>query len=88
MPVVSSSDFDFYLQLLEQHDWTHEYSDDYRAWARGSANEHSLYNFAQSRPQYMAAFKAYRAYNLNIGDMTREDLNELIQELRLDYINA
>jgi hypothetical protein len=86
MPFVPVLDFDAYIQELDRHDWTFEYSDDHSVWKKGYANQDRLYGLTRISPRYAAAFKAYGDYYFNRNNMTRERLEKMIHDLRLERV--
>jgi hypothetical protein len=49
---------DFY-QMLKQHDWYYEYSDDYGVYMRGKANRNKLKKMAAQSPAHQHLFDSF-----------------------------
>lgn len=41
-----------YYKLLESHDWTYRYSDDFFAWERGEKESETLERIAKTEPVF------------------------------------
>jgi hypothetical protein len=57
-----------FFKLLTDHDWTYNYSDDYRAWTKGSKEAQRLQAIMQEVPLYAKMYKDYSDYVFKSGD--------------------
>ena len=71
MPTIE--EFDAYVILLGQHDWTFDYSDDHSVWRRGKDSERNLLNTANGKPLLMSAYKAFINYTFTHPDVSWPD---------------
>lgn len=51
-----------YWNMLAQHDWFYEYSDDHRMYCEGRDNAQKLWQLAERDPAYKDLYIAYRKY--------------------------
>lgn len=57
-----------FFKLLTDHDWTYNYSDDHRAWTKGSKEAQRLQATMQEVPLYAKMYKDYSDYVFKSGD--------------------
>lgn len=55
-----------YKQLLEQHDWTYEYSDDHQVYLKGVESLTNLVKIAGYNERFKNMFTNYQLKNLRI----------------------
>jgi hypothetical protein len=58
MSLVKQEVQEFY-DLLVNYDWTHEYSDDHRAWTKGRQQKQQIVDAMQSFPELEAIYQAF-----------------------------
>ena len=51
-----------FFKLLTDHDWTYNYSDDHRAWTKGSKEAFIIKDILQEVPLYTKMYKDYADY--------------------------
>lgn len=51
-----------FFKLLEKHDWFYQYSDDHRAWTKGSDEARRLQAIIQEDPLFTRMYLAYSDY--------------------------
>ena len=51
-----------FFSLLEKHDWFYQYSDDHRAWEKGSTESKRLQAIIQEDPLFTRMYLAYSDY--------------------------
>lgn len=51
-----------FFKLLEKHDWFYQYSDDHRAWTKGSDEAKRLQAIIQEDPLFTRMYLAYSDY--------------------------
>lgn len=51
-----------YYQLLEQHDWFYDYSDQHSTWERGHKNQQTLERAAKLSPVHQRLFDEFREH--------------------------
>ena len=51
-----------FFSLLEKHDWFYQYSDDHRAWKKGSTESKRLQAIIQEDPLFTRMYLAYSDY--------------------------
>lgn len=49
-------------KLCGEHDWTYEFSDDHRSWARGVAQREQLLTAMRQHPELEKIYRAWVAY--------------------------
>ena len=52
-------------ERLKEHDWKHEYSDDFSKWVRGNQEYTRLIRFASQSKEHEKLFNKYRDERLN-----------------------
>ena len=57
-----------FFKLLTDHDWTYNYSDDHRAWTKGSKEAQRLQAIMQEVSLYAKMYKDYSDYVFKSGD--------------------
>jgi hypothetical protein len=72
-----------YFKRLESHDWYYNYSDDHRAWSKGSQESTRLQSIAQENPTLLRMYKDYS----NWVHMTPEDRSEVSKPALKDYLS-
>jgi hypothetical protein len=56
---MSPSEF---FKLLEKHDWYYQYSDDHRAWEKGSNESKRIQAIAQEIPLFLDMYRDYSKF--------------------------
>jgi len=51
-----------FFSLLEKHDWFYQYSDDHRAWEKGSTESKRLQAIIQENDMFTRMYLAYSDY--------------------------
>ena len=51
-----------FFKLLEKHDWFYQYSDDHRAWTKGSDESRRLQSIIQEDDLFTRMYLAYSDY--------------------------
>jgi len=51
-----------FFSLLEKHDWFYQYSDDHRAWERGSTESKRLQSIIQENDMFTRMYLTYSDY--------------------------
>ena len=51
-----------FFELLESHDWYYEYSDDHKAWTKGSIERKTIQAIIQEDPLYTKMYLAMSDY--------------------------
>jgi hypothetical protein len=72
-----------YYKSLESHDWYYNYSDDHRAWSKGSQESTRLQSIAQENPTLLRMYKDYSNW-VHMGVEARHEMHK--PELK-DYTN-
>jgi len=72
-----------YFKSLESHDWYYNYSDDHRAWSKGSEESRRLQSIAQENPTLLRMYDDYS----NWVHMTPEDRIEVPEPVLEDYLS-
>jgi len=72
-----------YFKSLESHDWYYNYSDDHRAWSKGSEESRRLQSIAQENPTLLRMYNDYS----NWVHMTPEDRREAPEPVLEDYLS-
>ena len=57
--MTTLAELDAYIEQLNNHDWSYEYSDDHKVWSLGLANRKALEMEAQRDSTLAAAHAAY-----------------------------
>lgn len=61
---------EFYA-LLDRHDWTHDFSDDHRAWKKGQEEWRHILAIVNAQPEFRTLLKAFSGWvqrGLSRGD--------------------
>ena len=76
---MSPSEF---FKLLEKHDWYYQYSDDHRAWEKGSNESKRIQAIAQEIPLFLDMYRDYSNYMYPSFDdkenVTRPELKDYL----------
>ena len=51
-----------FFSLLEKHDWFYQYSDDHRAWEKGSTESKRLQSIIQENDMFTRMYLTYSDY--------------------------
>ena len=51
-----------FFKLLEKHDWYYQYSDDHRAWEKGSNESKRIQAIAQEIPLFLDMYRDYSKF--------------------------
>ena len=72
-----------FFKLLEKHDWFYQYSDDHRAWTKGSDEARRLQAIIQEDPLFTRMYLAYSDYMFKPLD----EREGLVKPKLEDYLN-
>jgi len=68
-----------FFKLLTDHDWTYNYSDDHRAWTKGSKEAQRIQAIIQEVPLYTKMYKEYSDYVFNpIGSPEKPKIEDYL----------
>lgn len=59
---VTSDDLRSYYDALARHEWTFDYSDDYRVWEKGCRELEYLQGMATKNPRFAEMFRDFSSY--------------------------
>ena len=62
--------------LLEDHDWTFEYSDDHSVWGRGCAEERKIYDAMENNESFKTLYNEYKAFGFGKGEKPSKPTKE------------
>jgi hypothetical protein len=75
---MSPSEF---FKLLEKHDWYYHYSDDHRAWEKGSKESKRIQAIAQEIPLFLEMYRDYSNFVFTPKDEFGRDRPKLADYL-------
>ena len=80
--MTTLAEFDAYIAQLNQHDWSHEYSDDHRVWSRGMDSLRKLEAGAMSNEYFKKALDAYATWYQRGGAIEKILRDAVIADMR------